>query len=204
VGFLDRKSRVIDVVLTGRGRELFALGELDFTYYAFFDDGIDYDPWSTGSLTDEARDELIHSTPMFEAPLVPDRRTTVIPLEPTSFVFQAEPDYGTVPRLLRPEPTGSQVVLRCDQFSSGSSFIRTGTSLAVIPMEVSTEVAGRDGFSVHFFVSGTNGLEELETKMDLRGRRSVDPFVSLAVDDEPLQDLPDARKPDSLRRGGLP
>ncbi len=202
MGFLDRKSRVIDVVLTGRGRELFALGELDFAYYAFFDDGIDYDPWSTGSLTDEEREELIHSSPMFEAPFVPDRRTTVIPLEPTSFVFKAAPDYGSVPRLIQPNPTGSSAVLRCDQFSSGSSFIRTGTSLAVVPLEVSSEVAGADGFSVHFYVSGSNGLSELRTKTDLRGRRTLDPFVSLSIDDEVPPDRPDPSKPDSRRQGG--
>ena len=202
MGFLDRKSRVIDVVLTGRGRELFALGELDFAYYAFFDDGIDYDPWSTGSLTAEEREELIHSTPMLEAPLVPDRRTTVIPLEPTSFLFKAAPDYGAVPRLLQPNPTGSQAVLRCDQVSSGSSFMRTGTSLAVVPLEVSAETAGSEGFSVHFYTSGSNGLSELRTRTDLRGRRVLDPFVALSIDDEVPPDRPDPSEPDSTRRGG--
>jgi len=192
----------VDIVLTGRGRELFARGELDFAYYAFFDDGIDYDPWSTGSLTDEEREELIYSTPMLEAPFVPDRRSSIIPLEPTSFVFKAAPDYGTVPRLLQPNPTGSQAVLRCDQFSSGSSFIRTGTSLAVVPMELSAEAAGADGFSVHFFVSGTNGLSELRTRNDLRGRRALDPFVAVSIDDEVPQDQPTLDKPDSMRKGG--
>ncbi len=202
MGFLDRKSRVVDVVLTGRGRELFALGELDFAYYALFDDGIDYDPWSSGSLTDEERDELIHSSPMFEAPLVPDRRTTTIPLEPTSFLFKAAPDYGAVPRMLQPHPTGSSVVLRCDQFSSGSTFIRTGTSLAVVPVELSAEAAGAEGFSIHFFVSGTNGLAELRTRTDLKGRRALDPFVAVTVDDEIVPDRPDVQKLDSTRQGG--
>ncbi len=200
MGFLDRKSRVVDIVLTGRGRELFALGELDFSYYAFFDDGIDYDPWSTGSLTDEERDDLIHSSPTLEAPGVPDRRSSVIPLEPTSFVFKAAPDYGAVPRMLQPNPTGSQVVLRCDQFSSGSSFIRTGTSLAVVPVELSAEAGGSEGFSVHFFSSGSGGLTELRTRTDLRGRRALDPFVAVSVDEETVQDRPDAKRPDTKRR----
>ena len=116
------------MVLTGRGRELLAAGELDFTYYAFFDDGVDYDPWSTGSLTDEERDEVIHSSPMLEAPAVQDRRSTIVPLEPTSFVFHAAPDYLVLPRLLDPNPTGSLASLRCDQVSSGSWFTRTGTN----------------------------------------------------------------------------
>jgi len=202
VGFLDRKSRVIDVVLTGRGRELFALGELDFAYYALFDDGIDYDPWSSGSLTDEERDELIHSSPMFEAPVVPDRRTTVVPLEPTSFLFKAAPDYGAVPRMLQPNPTGSSAVLRCDQVSSGSSFIRTGTSLSVVPLEMSAETASSDGFSVHFFSSGTNGLVELKPRTDLKGRRVIDPFVGISIDEEVPRDRPEPGVPNTTRRGG--
>lgn len=202
MGFLDRQSRVIDIVLTGRGRELFAVGELNFAYYSLFDDGIDYDPWSTGSLTDEERDDLIHSSPMFEAPAVPDRRTSIIPLEPTSFVFKAAPDYGAVPRLLQPNPTGSLAVLRCDQFSSGSTFTRTGTNLAVVPVELSAEAAGSEGFSVHFYVSGTQGLNELRTRTDLKGRRALDPFVAVAIDDETLQDRPESDKPDSSRKGG--
>lgn len=201
MAFLDRKSRVVDITLTGRGRELFALGELDFAYYAFFDDGIDYDPWASGSLTDDERDEIIHESPMLESPLVPDRRTSIIPLEPTSFVFKAMPDYGAVPRMLEPNPTGSSAILRCDQFSSGSSFIRTGTSLAMVPLQLSSEADGQGGFSVHFHVSGTNGLSELRTRTDLRGRRALDPFVAVSIDDEEPPDRPDPEKPDSIRQG---
>ena len=193
---------MLDIVLTGRGRELLALGELDLAYYSFFDDGIDYDPWSTGSLTDEERDELIHSTPMFEAPLVPDRRSTVVPLEPTSFAFKAAADYGAVPRLVQPNPTGSSAVLRCDQFSSGSSFIRTATSLATVQLELSAEAAGSEGFSVHFFSSGSNGLAELQVRTDLSGRRVLDPFVAVSIDDESPQDVPDPMRPDTTRVGG--
>lgn len=200
MGFLDRQSRVIDIVLTGRGRELFAIGELDFAHYAFFDDGIDYDPWSSGSLTDEQRDELVYSTPMFEAPIVPDRRTSLIPLEPTSFVFKAAPDYSVLPRLIQPNPTGSQAVLRCDQYSSGSVFIRTGTSLSVVPLEMTGESAGVDGFSVYIYSSGSNGLSELNPRLDLKGRRALDPFIALTIDEESVQDVPSVKKPDSARQ----
>lgn len=199
MGFLDRKNRVVDIVLTGRGRELFSVGELDFAYYAFFDDGLDYDPWSTGSLSDEERDELIHSSPMLEAPAVQDRRNSIIPLEPTSFVFKAAPDYGALPRMISPNPTGSHIDLRCDQFSSGSTFTRTGTSHAVVQMELSAEAAGADGFSVHFYVSSSSGLNELRTRTDLSGRRALDPFVAVSLDDEVPQDRPVVAKPDSRR-----
>lgn len=202
MGFLDRKSRVVDIVLTGRGRELFAIGKLDFAHYAFFDDGVDYDPYSTGSLTDEERDELIHSTPMFEAPLIPDRRTATLPLEPTSMVFKAASEYDAVPRLLQPNPTGSQVVLRCDQVSSGSFFLRSGTSLAVVPLELSIDADVNEGFSVHFYASSSAGLTELHPRVDLRGRRSLDPFVAISIDDEPVQDRQNVKDPTSTRQGG--
>jgi hypothetical protein len=197
VGFLDRQSRVIDVVLTGRGRELLARGELDFAYYAFFDDGIDYDPWSPEPLTDEERDDLIHSSPMLEAPIVQDRRSNILPLEPTSFLFKAAPDYLVLPRLLHPHPTGSWVGLQCDQLSSGSSFIRSSTTRAMVPLELTGETAGAAGFSIHVYVSGTNGLTELSPKFDLSGRRAIDPFVAFSIDDEAVVRGPD----NSTRRG---
>lgn len=203
MGFLDRQSRVLDVVLTGRGRELLAAGELDFSYYAFFDDGVDYDPWSTGSLTDEERDDLIHSSPMLEAPVVPDKRSSVIPLEPTSFVFHAAPDYLVLPRLLDPNPTGSLASLRCDQVSSGSWFIRTGTGLAKIPLSLTGEHDGTEGFTVHVYSSGSQGLTEVSPRFDLKGRQSLDPFIAFTTDEQvPSQDLPSFNKPDSVRRGG--
>lgn len=199
MGFLDRKSRVLDIVLTGRGRELFATGELNFSYYAFFDDGIDYDPWSSGSLTAEEVDDLIHSSPMLEPHSIQDRRSTIIPLEPTSFLFNAATDYTSVPKMTSPNPTGSVATLRCDQFSSGSSFIRTGTNIANLPLELSSENAGREGFSIHVYSSGSNGVDELKMKFDLRGRKSFDPFISFSVDDEEPQDAPSVEKPDSRR-----
>lgn len=201
MGFLDRKSRVIDVVLTGRGRELLAQGELDFSYYAFFDDGLDYDPWTpSGSVSnDDQRDELISSQPMLEAPVVQDRRSSIIPLEPTSFLFKAAPDYGALPRLLSPFPTGSNVVLRCDQVSSGSFFIRTGTSVAAIDLELSAEAGTADGFSIHVYSSGSNGLSEVRQKFDLKGRRALDPFIAFTTDSEVASDM--EKDPFNRRRG---
>jgi len=47
MAILDQKERIIDLVLTDKGRELLSQDELDFTYYSFSDDGINY----SGSLT---------------------------------------------------------------------------------------------------------------------------------------------------------
>lgn len=42
MAFLDPKERVLDIVLTDYGRELLSENRLNFTYYAFSDEGIDY------------------------------------------------------------------------------------------------------------------------------------------------------------------
>jgi len=42
MGFLDKKERIYDVVLTNRGRELLSKGLLQFEYFAFSDCGVDY------------------------------------------------------------------------------------------------------------------------------------------------------------------
>jgi hypothetical protein len=104
--------------------------------------------------------------------------------------------------MLNPNPTGSLAVLRCDQFSSGSTFIRTGTNLATVQLELSAEAGGAEGFSIHFYASGTHGLNEIRTRTDLGGRRALDPFIAVAIDDEAPQDRPDQNKPNSTRKGG--
>lgn len=198
MGFLDRKSRVVDVVLTERGRRLFANGELDFTYVAFFDDGIDYDPYSTGSLTEEERDDLIHSSPMFEAHVVPDRWSSQLPLEPVSHLFTASPGFNGVPRIMMPS-TGSRVSLRCDQEQTDGLFRRTRTGFAKIDLELSVGSQPSEGFSIHVFSSGSNGLAEVKSRRDLKGRRALDPFIAVSVDDEVPVDLPAERT--DVRRG---
>jgi hypothetical protein len=47
MGLLNFKEDVIDLVLTDRGKELLSQGQLDFTYYAMSDEGVNY----SGSLS---------------------------------------------------------------------------------------------------------------------------------------------------------
>ena len=42
MGILNTKERILDVVLTDRGRKLLSQNLLDFEFYAFSDDGVDY------------------------------------------------------------------------------------------------------------------------------------------------------------------
>jgi len=41
-GFLDKKERVFDIVLTDLGRKLLSENQLEFVHYAFSDSGVDY------------------------------------------------------------------------------------------------------------------------------------------------------------------
>jgi len=69
MAFLDPKERVLDVVLTAKGRELLSQNLLGFEFFAFSDDGVDYGGALTASLDASGSvDEYIRRTFMFEAP----------------------------------------------------------------------------------------------------------------------------------------
>lgn len=199
MGYLNRQTRVVDIVLTEKGRRLYAVGKLDFAYFALFDDGLDYDPYSTGSLTDEERELAVESTPMLEAPNIPEVRGAVAPGEPRYHLFTAAPGYSSIPRMNSPS-TGSQVTLMADQRRRGETYSRTGTSFGQIDLRVVGDVErGNPGFILRIFSSGSNGLTELDFRKDLQGRRSYDPFIALSIDDERPIDGPSLERPDSSR-----
>lgn len=199
MGYLDKQSRVIDIVLTERGRKLYALGELDFEYFALFDDGLDYDPWSTGTLSDADREAQIEATQMLEAPFIRDVRGTVAPMEPTSHLFTAAAGYQFIPQMDRPAD-GDELSLMADQRRKGETYTRTGTSVAQIDMSViGDREQGNPGFIVRVFASGSNGLQPLDLRKDLSGRRAFDPFIAVSVDDETPLDAPTVSDPTSRR-----
>lgn len=72
-GFLDKNTRIVDMVLTGRGRMLLSQGELNFTYWAAFDDEVDYNPFisTSGSMTvaqlSSTLDDQLNATLVHEA-----------------------------------------------------------------------------------------------------------------------------------------
>jgi hypothetical protein len=190
VGLLDKQSRVIDFVLTERGRRLYAAGELDFTYYAFFDDGIDYDPYSSGSLSHEQRELDIESTPMFEAPFVREVRGAEAGCEPRSHLFTAAPGYGSIPHISSPTDD-QQFDLSCEQFQRGGTFERSNSNAVQIDLRHTGEVESiNQGFIIRVFSSGSEGLSELDPRRDLSGRRSYDPFLAIAVDADPIDPVP--------------
>lgn len=72
-GFLDRDTRIIDMVLTNHGKSLLSKGKLNFCYWIPFDDEIDYDPYiaNSSSLTADQLSSSIYrnieDTPIREA-----------------------------------------------------------------------------------------------------------------------------------------
>lgn len=199
MGYLDKQSRVIDIVLTERGRRLYAVGQLDFAFFGLFDDGLDYDPYYSGTLTDHEREEQIESTPMLEAPFIREVRGASAPMEPRSHLFTAAPGYDSIPQMASPIDA-TEVDLAADQRRRDGMYVRTGTSQAQIEMSVVGDTEqGNPGFIVRVFSSGSNGLQALDLRKDLNGRRSFDPFLAVAIDDEPVLDLPKVGDASSVR-----
>lgn len=201
MGYLDKQSRVIDVVLTERGRKLFAVGRLDFAFFGLFDDCLDYDPAApSGSFSDEDRETQIEATPIMEAPFVRDVRGATAPLEPLDHIFTAAPGYVELPQMLSPTDGDSAVLMADQRVDSNGVYRRTGTGYVAIDPRVTGDVErGNPGFVVRVFSSGSNGLQPLEFRRDLNTRRAADPFVAVAVDDELLHDQPRVTGPDSMR-----
>jgi len=68
MAFLDQKERVLDIVLTDKGRELLSKNQLNFVYFAFSDEGIDYSgSLSASSAVSSSMDNYIHRDLSFEA-----------------------------------------------------------------------------------------------------------------------------------------
>lgn len=200
MGYLDKQSRVIDVLLTELGRKLYSVGRLDFSYFGLFDDCIDYDPVpGSGSYSDADRETQAEATPILEAPFVRDIRGTVAPLEPIDHVFTAAPGFIEIPTMDSPADL-STITLMADQRRDGQAYRRTGTSVAQIDPSIRGEVErGNPGFVVRILSSGSNGLQPLMFRRDLSSRRAVDPFVAIALDDEFTVDRATVQSPDSSR-----
>lgn len=195
MGYLDRKSRVVDFALTERGRALYSVGKLNFSYYSFFDDGFDYDPYMTAP-NPEYDDVQIaaESLPMFEVPFIKNVNDMVSPLQPVSNVFTAAPDYHLLPYISSPE-NNMHVTSSCIQDINGDTYDRSSTSEAQIDLVISGEKeAGNKGFIVKVFLSSSNGLSELEIKQDTLGRKVYDSFLAVKVDNEQVIDRDQIRK----------
>lgn len=74
MSFLDQKEVIYDVVLTDRGRELMARNQLNFQYYAFSDEGVNYTEHLSSSLVlSQSIDNLVRKNLFFESDQRKDR-----------------------------------------------------------------------------------------------------------------------------------
>lgn len=114
-GFLDKNTRVIDMVLTGEGKHLLSRGELKFVYWTPFDVEVDYDPFlvNSGSLTaaqlSASINEQIENSPIREATTGYPRLNTSGSDETnvSNPLFSVPQGHRVIPRLVTSAPSGT-------------------------------------------------------------------------------------------------
>jgi hypothetical protein len=203
-GFLDPKTRIMDVVLTGVGRKLLAESKLHFCYWSAFDDEVDYDPFiaDSGSLNEQdlvfKRNEIVETTFVRE-PVSGYTKTNRLGLDETNVhfsLFSKQQNKEDLPRALFPELTGSVILVKQRNFLQTPNTVDEGGRIPSTPQSIqvgyerldagSTTVSvslSKDGFSpdfvpegilVRFFKSGSEGLEEVSPRRDMANDLSVD------------------------------
>lgn len=187
MGLLDKKERIVDMILTQEGRRQLSLGQLEFRYFCLFDDEVDYDPYvpSTGSLTDtqlrELKTRLIEDAVVFEAfhGVVPavarDRDNLGLP---RSRIFDMPQGSDLLPRAtFTPDVlSGSLEIRQAIVSADGPESLPAGVMRQTPTVfGISTDVV--DGFVdskdvgvlVRVFVSGSEGLQEVIPARDYSG-----------------------------------
>lgn len=105
-GFLDRQTRIIDMVLTGYGKSLLSKGELNFCYWIPFDDEIDYDPFIASSGTMSA--EFLSASIVNEIANTPVREATT----GYKYLNSSGSDFTNVHRPMFTMPQGQAIIPR--------------------------------------------------------------------------------------------
>lgn len=209
MGFLDKKSRVIDMVLTDYGRDLLSQGKLEFSFYTLHDDGVDYNPFifESGSLSAEEQTSrkndqiesslVLEALPGYQKSSGKNGKDTI---NFNSFLF-------TVPQGNREFPEASifsqdiSSSLEAKQQSvAESSVVRDseGRDIAVVEqtdlgflvfyptlneIDVLSNQIENDGFTVRIFESGSDGLNEIKHKRDSENTVSYEDDLRLYFDD---------------------
>ena len=222
-GFLDKKTRIIDMVLTDYGRELYSRDKLRFTYYAFSDDGVDYDPWisNSSSLSDmeltSSKEKQIEATPVLEVlfgfPKSTDREARDR-LNVDNLLFTMPQGQRVLPEfeLLPNVQSGSlraqqqkQQVRKVSLDSLGNVIDSIGPiddcylTYNVGKLTFDLDIADffetmEDGFYVRVFESGSEDLIEVEPKRDLNGVVSYGDDLRIFADDDILREISRRKK----------
>ena len=196
MGILDKSTRVLDIVLTDYGREQHSKGELEFSYYAFSDDGVDYDPYiaNSGSITDvqllEEQIKQVEATLVREAVFGHQGGKNLDHRDKTNIknlLFTVPQGQLIVPEMLMSPDitTGSieakqqKVVERSVTKDSEGDAInviaesdrgyrkfKSQKLLVDLEMDNFFDKASRDGYIIRVFESGSFGLSEIKHKRD--------------------------------------
>lgn len=214
MGILDKDTRIIDMVLTDEGRELYSKGELEFSFYAFSDDGVDYDPYisNSGSLTDDQledeKNDQIAATMVRECVFGHQGGTNSNALDKTNIrnlLFTVPQGQRIVPEMvMTPDLVSGSIEVKQQKVVERSTTRDADGNIIneiaesdrgyrkfksqKFTVEVDTddffERSARDGYSIRMFESGSDGLIEIKLKKDLRNIISVSNDIQLYKDEE--------------------
>lgn len=105
MSFLDQKEVIYDVVLTNRGRELLSKNQLNFVFYAFSDEGVNYAAHLSSSVVlSQSVDNIVRKNLFFEADQRKDR-------DLSSFLYTIPADKRTLPSVTLSVATSSSLSL---------------------------------------------------------------------------------------------
>lgn len=195
-GFLDKRDRIVDMTLTDYGRQLISVGQLDFVYWAAFDDGVDYSPVlmessSLDSITlSSSLVSAIEESLVIEA--IPGRTNVVNGNESaglTSILFDVPQGKVTIPRAMLPMKGAIDVIQTSQRKLTQTHVKKTDEGVVVervgpidvgyerlnatsLPVSLGYKIGdyplGHEysGFFIEIHVSGTDGLTSVDARRD--------------------------------------
>lgn len=211
-GFLDKKDRIVDMILTDEGKRLLAAGSLDFAFFAFFDDEVNYSPYiaGSGSMTpaelSSSIEQQIQADLVMEAvvgrsfpghssdgmnvnrPLytMPQGQVTIprVSLDPTVASGSISVSQRKIQGQLVSRDAAGVVHPLEKPFDIG--YERTDSSLFSLDLGVDDYFGEfqQEGFLVRICASGSDGLIESPVRRDEDGTLSYSNDMRLIVDDE--------------------
>lgn len=193
-GFLDKTDRVVDFVLTSEGKHLLSQGKLNFVFYSFSDDEVEYQPFienssslSTVELTashiTQAENSLVREVTVGH--LVADKnfndKTNI-----NKLLFSMPQGQKNLPRvLINPDIKSGSIELKQRKVINDDSitYQRLNTSTLEFELNISSlDIENNKGFIIKVLKSGSDGYSEVSNKQDLAGNLSYSNDLMFVVD----------------------
>jgi hypothetical protein len=136
MSFLDQKEVIYDVVLTDRGRQLLSKNQLNFSFYAFSDEGINYkDHLSSSIVLSQSVDNLARKNLFFES----DQRKN---RDLSSFLYTIPLEKKVLPKVTISVDISSSLSLeRRYSITSADGLEGYTNSVASLPVDVIARLA---------------------------------------------------------------